>query len=118
MTEETKGKIAKVVDVTKHQSWKWLGSLIMKPKNDAAGNSHMAVDFTKLQKLVSLIMAITLFVVIVVVNLMKSTIMVDTGMATDPVSPGLYNMFWGTLAMNGVNMLAGAYYGKSKGKEG
>ena len=116
MTEETKGKIAKATEFTKHQSWKWLGALIMKPKKDADGNSHMAVDFTKLQKLVSLVMAIALFIVIVIVSLVKSTILADAGIATDPVSPGLYNMFWGTLAMNGVNMMAGAYYGK--GKEG
>lgn len=116
MTDETKSKFAKVVDVTKHQSWKWLGALIMKPKKDADGNSHMAIDFTKVQKLISLVMAIVLFIVIVIVNLAKSTILADTGAATDPVSPGLYNMFWGTLAMNGVNMMTSAYYGKGQNK--
>jgi hypothetical protein len=108
MSEETKTGI-------KHQSWKWVGALFMKPKKDADGNSHMAVDFTKVQKLVSLLMALVLFIVIVIVSLAKSQIMADTGVATDPVSPGLYNMFWGTLAMNGVNMVAGAYYGKGNG---
>ena len=114
MTDKTKRKIVKVAEFTKHQSWKWLGALIMKLKKDADGNSHMAVDFTKLQKLISLVMAVVLFIVIVIVSLIKSTILVDTGMATEPVSPGLYNLFWGTLAMNGVNVVAGAYYGKGK----
>lgn len=110
MTDETKTTIAKAVDVTKHQSWKWFGALIMKPKEDGSGGMSMAVDFTKLQKLISLLMAVTLFVVIVVYSLAKAQ-MLD-GAATDPVSPGLYNMFWGTLGMNAVNMAAGAYFGK------
>ncbi|MGW8177923.1 MAG: hypothetical protein ACWGQW_03900 [bacterium] len=113
MTEETKSTIAKAVDVTKYQSWKWAGALFMKPKEDAEGNLHMAVDFTKLQKLVSLIMSVILFVVIIVYSLIKAQVL--DGVATDPVSPGLYHMFWGTLGMNAVNMAAGAYFGKNNG---
>jgi len=112
MTEETKSKINKVVETTKHHSWKWFGALVMKPKADANGEIHMAVDFTKLQKLVSLIMAIVLFIIIITYSLVKAEI-VDS-VAIDPISSGLYNLFWGTLGMNAVNMAAGAYFGKKK----
>jgi tetrahydromethanopterin S-methyltransferase subunit E len=95
--------------------WKWMGALIMKPKSDGNGGTHMAVDFTKLQKLVSLMMSVALFVVIIVLCLVRSQ-MLESGVVSDPVPAPLLQMFWGTLGMNGVNMAAGAYFGKKNGK--
>lgn len=43
MTEATK----EMLNTTKHQMWKWLGSLFMEPKTTPEGKTVMAASLTK-----------------------------------------------------------------------
>lgn len=43
MTESTK----QMMETTKHQAWKWIGSLFMEPKTTAEGQTVMAASLTK-----------------------------------------------------------------------
>jgi len=115
MTEETKSKLTAAADATKHQAWKWLGALVMSTKENAQGEKHLAVSLTKVQKLVSIIMGVVLFVVMVVLWVVKPEAVAETATVTDPIPDSMLYTLWGLLGLQGVNMAAGAYYGKGNG---
>lgn len=117
MSEETKFKIAAAAQATKHEAWRWLGALIMRPKTDAQGNTHLAVSLTKLQKLLSIVMACVLFAVMVVLWIVKPEAVVETASVTDPIPASMMNAFWALLGLTGVNMTAGAIAFKNGAKD-
>jgi len=98
-----------MLEATKHHSWKWLGALVMKPKQDAEGNVHLAVSSTKLQKVAALLMAVVLFAVMVVLWIVKTELAVDGAGVVDPIPDSMEHSLWVLLGWNGTNMAAGAY---------
>jgi len=115
--EKTESKLTAVADATKHQAWKWLGALIMTTKTNAEGEKHLAVSLTKLQKLVSIIMGVVLFVVMIILWVVKPEAVAETATVTDPIPNSMLYTLWGLLGLQGVNMAAGAYYGRGQKEE-
>ena len=95
---------------TKHQSWKWIGALVMTPKTNAAGETHLAVSLTKGQKLMSLVMAVFLFTTMLVMWIVKPEMITETHAVTDPIPDSMLYTLWGLLGLTGVNMVSGAMY--------
>ena len=109
-------KSDKVLETTKHQSWKWLGALVMKPKTNAKGETHLAVSLTKVQKAITLLMAVILFTAMMVLWLVKPEAL--AGGVTDPIPGSMINTFWALLGLGGVQMVSGAIaYRKPGGSE-
>jgi len=108
MTDETKSKIATVVDTTKLQSWKWFGALFMEPKTAADGTTHMAVSLSKVQKAVSIAMAVVLFGVMIGMWLTKPELAEGAVAVTDPIPDSMLYTLWGLLGLSGVNGIASA----------
>ena len=108
MTEETKSAIVKSVDWTKLQSWKWFGSLLMEPKTDADGNTVMAMSLSKVQKAVSILMAVVLFGVMIGMWISKPEAVAETNTVTDPIPDSMLYTLWSLLGLSGVNGIASA----------
>jgi hypothetical protein len=117
MTDETKSKITAVVDGTKHHAWKWLGALIMEPKEDGNGGTTMAVSMSKLQKLTSLAMAVVLFAVMLGLWVAKPETVAETASVTDPIPDSMLYTLWGLLGFAGVNQIASAMASKTGAKD-
>jgi len=94
--------------------WRWLGALILKPKLNATGEIDLAVSFTKLQKLVSLILAVILFGFMLFLWIARTSVL-DTGVVVDPIPPSMSRCLWVLLGVTSANMVAGAiaYRGKT-----
>jgi len=108
---------SKLVTATKHQAWKWLGALVMEPKSDGNGDTAMAVSLSKLQKLLSLAMAIALFITMLVMWVAKPEAVVETASVTDPIPDSMLYTLWGLLGIAGVNQIASAVASKTGVKD-
>jgi hypothetical protein len=102
------GKLAKLVEGTKHHTWKWLGALILKPKDDGKGGTSLAVSLTKVQKLLALAMSCALFVAMLVLWIAKPELVTETQTVTDPIPSSMLMAFYALLGINGAYMTAGA----------
>jgi hypothetical protein len=108
MTQQTK-------QAMKHHAWKWVGSLVMDLKTDSNGKTHLAVSLSKLQKLLSLVMAVALFVTMLFMWTLRSEVVADAGTVTDPIPDSMLYTLWGLLGLTGANQFASALVKKSNG---
>jgi Mn2+/Fe2+ NRAMP family transporter len=89
----------------------------MEPKQNAAGETHLAVSITRFQKLVSIAMGVILFVTMVVLWIVKPEA-IDSGMVSDPIPSSMLYVFLTLMGLNVGNMLSTAiYHGKNGDKK-
>ena len=98
-----------------HHTWKWLGSLVMEPKTDGDGDTHMAVSLSKMQKLLSLLMAIALFITMLVLWIVKPEMV--NGVVTDPIPDSMLYTFYGLAGVASANQLASAIAARTGAKD-
>jgi len=87
MTEQTKH----LVESTKHQMWKWLGSMFMEPKTGADGETHMAASLTK-------VLTLVLFI----------GVFIYWYASPETVPESMVQTLWAMLGVKSVHMVAGA----------
>ena len=88
MTEAQKAALAVS---PKHQAWKWIGSLFMERKADAAGEMHLAASLTR-------VLTLALFISVSVYWWVKPT----------DVPASMVHTLWGLLGLKGVYSIADA----------
>lgn len=81
----------KLVETTKHQMWKWLGSMFMDCKTGADGQTYMAVSLTKV---------LTLF--------MFAGVMVYWYADPETVPDMMVYTLWAMLGVKSVHTVSGA----------
>lgn len=89
MSEETKAKLSKAFDTTKHQAWKYLGSMFMELKPGADGQQHQALSLTRVLTLVTFCGCFGMWLMA----------------ETEPMDSMLYTL-WGLLGLKGADKFA------------
>ena len=99
--------VKKASAFTKHQAWKWIGSMFMETKTDpTTGEQHLVLGLTR-------IMATVLFIAMMVLWLKKTEIMSSSQAPEiksllDPIPGSMLYTFWALLGLKGVNTVSDA----------
>jgi hypothetical protein len=99
--------VKKASDFTKHQAWKWIGSMFMETKTDpTTGEQHLVLGLTR-------IMATVLFTAMMVLWLKKTEIISsvqvpDIKSLLDPIPNSMLYTFWSLLGLKGINTVSEA----------
>jgi len=91
MSEKAKA----MLEGTKHQAWKWIGSLFMAPKTNAKGETELAASLTK-------VLTLGMFV----------ALLVYWYVAPDRVPDSMVYTLWGMLGLKATHMVSGAIRAK------